>query len=123
MSIRAYKITIAVMLGVILLLGWWSIHLLRQQISARFIDQQCMITQDMVEHPGDGFVPEGLVMRLDFLMGYYDHYSKPLAGSPIKWMVQREYQQTLTNAVDLLRSQTTNDLGSDPRAWIRKYEK
>ena len=81
-----------------------------------------MITQDMIEHPGDGFMPEGLVIRLDFLMGYYDHYSKPLAGSPIKWMIQREYQQTLTNAVALLRSQTTNDLGSDPRAWIRKYD-
>gem|GEM_PF-5609835 len=82
-----------------------------------------MITQDMIDHPSGGFVPEGLAIRLDFLMGYYDHYSKPLAGSPIEWMVQRDYQQTLTNAVALFRSQTTNDFGSDPQAWIQHYDK
>ena len=81
-----------------------------------------MITQDMIDHPADGFVPQGLALRLDFLIGYYDAWHKSLVGSQLEWVVSRDYQQTLTNAVTLFRSQTTNDLGSDPQAWIKKYE-
>jgi hypothetical protein len=81
-----------------------------------------MITQDFVDHPPDGFMPQGLAIRLDFFTGYCDYYMKRLGGSPIQWVVERDYQQTLTNSLILFRSQTTNDLGSDPKAWIKKYE-
>lgn len=80
-----------------------------------------MITQDMIDHPPDGFVPEGLALRLEFLVGYYDAHSKSLAGSRLESIARRDYQQTLSNAVALFRSQSTNDLGDDPQAWIQKY--
>ena len=122
MSIRTYKLSVALLACIVLFLGWCCWHLYGELVSASFVERQCMITQDMVDHPADNFVPQGLAMRLDFLMGYYDYYGRPLRGSPIEWIVQRDYQQTLTNAVVLFRSQTTNDLGSDPKAWIKKYE-
>jgi len=122
MSIRAYKSVIVVLLCVSVLLAWCCWHLYGQTVSASFIERECKFTQDMIDHPADGFVPRGLAMRLDFLMGYYDSCHKPLVGSHLDWIVSRDYQQTLTNAVTLFRSQTTNDLGSDPRAWIKQYE-
>jgi hypothetical protein len=35
--------------------------------------------------------------------------------------VERDYQHTLTSSVAAFRRVTTNDLGSDPSAWIEKY--
>jgi hypothetical protein len=122
MNILEHKLVVIVLVCVSVLLAWCCWHFYGQTVSASFIERQCMITQDMIDHPADGFVPQGLAVRLDFLMGYYDYYGRPLRGSPIEWVVSRDYQQTLTNAVTLFRSQTTNDLGSDPRAWIKKYE-
>jgi hypothetical protein len=122
MSIRTSKLTVAVLLCVIFFLGWSCWHLYGQLVYASFIERQCVITQDMVDHPPDGFAPKGLAIRLDFFTGYCDYYNKSLVGSPIEWIVKRDYQQTLTNALVLFRSQTTNDLGSDPKNWIQKYE-
>ena len=86
-----------------------------------FIEKQCVLTQDAIDHPPDGFVPEGLAQRLQFLMGYYEAHGKSLVGSRLEAVVRRDYQRALTNAVALFRSQTTNDLGGDPQAWIQKY--
>ena len=122
MSIRAYKLIIVALLCIIIFLGWccWSSY--SQIIWAGFISQQCRITQDVIDHPPEGDVRAWLALRLDFLMGYYDYHSRSLAGSRLQEVVRHEYQQTLTNAVALFRSQSTNDLGSDPKAWIQKYE-
>ena len=122
MSIRAYKLSVVALLCVSVLLAWCYCHLYGQLVSASFIESECKFTQDMIDHPADGFVPKGLAMRLDFLMGYYDSRHKSLVGSQVEWIVSRDYQQTLTNAVTLFRSQTTSDLGGDPRVWIHKYE-
>ena len=85
-----------------------------------FIQYQCEKTQtDFINGQTD---PRSLALRLDFLMGYYDHYSKKLNGSPEAQVVWQHYCQTLTNAVKAFRQMTTNDLGNDPRAWIEKYE-
>lgn len=122
MSIRAYKFTVVALLCVFLLLALGCWRLYQQSVSASFIERECVFTQNLIDQPPDGFVPEGLAMRLDFLMGYYNTHDKTLTGSPIEWMVERDYQRTLTNALVLFRSHATNDLGSDPRAWIQKYE-
>lgn len=112
--------TIAALLCVVLFLAWSWWGLFRQVIPAYFIDMQCRITQDtFIDRSHD---PQALALRLHFLMDYYDERGKGLVGSRLERMVQREYQQTLTNAVGAFRKMTTNDLGGDPRAWIKKYE-
>ena len=120
MSVRSYKWISGFLLCAALLLAWrWLVHY-RQMVTLAFIHSQCETTQkDFIEGQTD---PRSLALRLDFLMGYYDYYSKTLNGSPAAHVVWRNYCQTLTNAVNAFRQMTTNDLGSDPRAWIRKYE-
>jgi hypothetical protein len=56
-------------------------------------------------------------------MAYYEAHSKGLAGSHLEQIVRRDYEQALTNALAVFRSETTNDLGSDPHAWVKKYGK
>jgi hypothetical protein len=119
MSIRASKLTMSALLCIVLLLGGWVWHLHWQMLWANLIDEQCQITQkNYINEPTD---PGMLALRLDFLMGYYDGHIKTLEGSRLQWMVWHEYQQTLTNAVAAFRSTSTNDLGDDPRAWIKNY--
>ena len=122
MSLRPHKLFIFILLCVFVFLVWrhWSSESQKTQFD--FIEKQCVITQGMIDHPPDGFVPTGLALRLEFLMGYYEAHSKSLKGSPLESVAARDYQQTLTNAIALFRSETTNDLGGDPRAWIKKYE-
>jgi hypothetical protein len=120
MSFRPHKLIITLLLCVSFFLAWryWSSK--SQKTWFDFIEKQCVITQDMIDHPPDGFVPTGLALRLEFLMGYYEAHSRSLKGSPFESVATRDYQQTLTNAIALFRRQTTNDLGGDPRAWIEK---
>jgi hypothetical protein len=51
----------------------------------------------------------------------YENSKGPLVGSPLARTVERDYQLTLTNAVAAFHRMTTNDLGNDAGAWIRKY--
>ena len=121
MSIRAYKLSVAVLLCISLFLAWRYWVLFGQQVAADFIEKQCRFTQEsFIDGSPD---TEALAARLDFLMGYYGAYSKALAGSHLERIVRRDYEQTLTNALAVFRHVTTNDLGSDPRAWIQKYGK
>ena len=121
MSIRAYKVTVAVLLCISLLLAWRCWVLFGQQVAADFIEKQCRFTQEsVIDGPPN---TEALAARLEFLMGYYGAYSKGLAGSHLERIVRRDYEQTLTNALAVFRRETTNDLGSDPRAWIQKHGK
>lgn len=120
MSIRAYKLTIAVVLCIALVLAWRYWVLFGQVVWADFIDKQCRITQESFIEGSPN--PQALALRLNFLIGYHDAHSKALTGSHLEQIILREYQQTLTNAVAAFRSATTNDLGGDPRAWIQKYE-
>lgn len=120
MSLRACKLGVLVLLCSTGFLGWQCWRLFGQIISADFIERQCVITQDVLDHPPDDYGPADLAERLLFLRGYYDAHIKSLAGSRLEWIVTRDYQRTLTNAVALFRSQTTNDLGSAPDAWILK---
>jgi hypothetical protein len=100
----------------------WNLHLAYTQIvSAYRVEQQCKIAQDIINFPPDNSGPEAVAHQVEFLMGYYNEYSNALVGSRLEWIVRRDYQQTLTNAVAAFRSQTTNDLGSNPQAWIQKY--
>ena len=64
--------------------------------------------------------PAALAHDLQFLTAYYG-YSKALVGSPIYRVVQRDFQHAVSNSLAQFRLVTTNDLGSDPRAWIQKY--
>jgi hypothetical protein len=120
MSIRTYKWSAVVLLCLVLFLAWqWYISY-GQMVAAAFIDGQCASTQESyIDGPRRD--PEGLAQQLEFLMAYYDYYSRSLKGSPIARITERGYQRTLTNAVIAFRSWTTNDLGNDPRVWIQKY--
>ena len=121
MSIRAYKFTVVVLFCVSSFLAWRCWDLFGQTVWFQFIEHQCAVTQDMIDHPPDGFVPNGLAHRLAFLMGYYDANSKALAGSRLEAVVRRDYERTLADAVTLFRRHTMKDLGSDPKLWIQEY--
>jgi hypothetical protein len=120
MSVRSYKWITGILLCLALFLAWRSFVLYRQMVTVAFIDRQCQITQD--NFINGEIDPRALAQRLDFLICYYDGYSKDLSGSPVAHAVWRSYCQTLTNAVNAFRLMTTNDLGSDPKVWIKKYE-
>ena len=92
--------------------------LYRQMVTAAFIDAQCENTQLYIDTED----PRALAYHVGFLIDYYDGWSKTLAGSPIAKIARRDYQQALTNAVTAFRRMSTNDLGSDPQAWIQKYD-
>jgi hypothetical protein len=119
MTIRAYKWSAGVLLCLVLFLAWRAFMDHRRMLTAAFIDFQCDTTQKtFIEHQTD---PVALAMRLEFLMGYYEGHSRTLSGTPLAKVVERGYHQTLTNAVVAFRSWSTNDLGDDPRVWIKKY--
>jgi hypothetical protein len=80
-----------------------------------------MIAQDIISHSPDESDLKGVAHQVEFLMGYYDEYRNSLVGSQFERIVRRDCQQTLTNAIAVFRSQTTNDLGNDPKVWIQKY--
>jgi hypothetical protein len=69
-SVRAYKFIVVGLICISILFAWRWWDLQGQTVSFDFIEKQCMITQDMIDHPPDGLVPEGLALRLEFLMGY-----------------------------------------------------
>jgi hypothetical protein len=119
-SVRAYKIALVTLVFLLAFVTWRHWMQSRQMVWASFIDAQCRTTQE--SFIDESIDPGALALRLDFLMGYYEAHSKVLAGSRLESIVRRGYQQTLTHAVAAFRSMTTNDLGSDPRAWIERYE-
>jgi hypothetical protein len=121
MNARQYKSVIVAQLCIIVVLVWCWWNAYRQIVWAGFISRQCIITQDAIEHPSNDSLT-WLALRLDFLMGYYDYHSRSLADSRLQETVRQQYEQTLTNAVAYFRSHSKNDLGSDPKAWIRRYE-
>ena len=121
MGIRAYQFSVVGLVGVVLFLVWRLWLAEREAMTAAFIDYQCQTTQQMfIERQSD---PVALAVRLDFLVGYYQGYSRTLTGTPLAKVVERSYCQTLTNAVQAFRSWTTNDLGDDPQVWIKQYVK
>ena len=121
MNLRAYKLTVMVLLCVSILLAWRYWVLLGQTTWFCFIDKQCVITQGMIDRAPSLYGPEDLAPRLRFLIGYYNGSIHKLSGSYLESVVRRDYERTLTNAVIMFRSLTTNDLGSDPKAWIQKH--
>lgn len=121
MGIRAYQFIVGGLICVVLFLAWRLLMAERQAMTAASIDFQCETTQQMfiAEHSDPD--PVALAMRLEFLVGYYEGYSRTLTGTPLAKVVERSYRQTLTNAVHAFRSWNTNDLGSDPQVWIKQY--
>jgi hypothetical protein len=118
MSVRSYKFSVAVLLCITVFLSWRLWVLFGQVVAADFIDKECRITQDFCRdfsllQRRDASL---LAIRLEFLMGYYESRSNTLVASHLEQIVHRDYEQALTNALDTLRRETTNDLGSDPRA-------
>jgi hypothetical protein len=124
MSIRSYKLSIAVLTCIAAFFAWRCWVLFGQGVTAAFIDHQCETTQDLCRNyslAANRDVSQ-LALQLDFLKGYYESRSNILAGSQLERVVRRDYDQALTNLLDTLRRETKDDLGDDLRAWIQKYE-
>ena len=119
MNGKVYKWIACVLLCLVVVLAWQSFVMYKQMVNAAFIHSQCETTQK--EFIDDHVDPRALAQRLEFLVGYYNYYSKTLDGSQIAHIVWRNYCQTLTNSVTAFRLATTNDLGNDPKLWIQKY--
>ncbi len=117
MSIRAYRWAVVVLALLTVFLAWRYFVLYRQMVTAAFIDHQCETTQSYI----DTADPAALAHHVDFLICYYNGYSKTLSGSPVARITWRDYQQALTNAVAAFHRMSTNDLGGDLDAWLKHY--
>ena len=118
MSVRTYKIIASLLLVLVLFAAWRWFRLSRQMLAAAFISYQC---EQVENHSGVESNTASLAFDLQFLTAYYEGERKTLAGSPIGRVVQRDYQHAVASNLAQFRLITTNDLGSDPRAWIQKY--
>ena len=135
MSGRRLKIGLWIFVAMTILLGWRWFVARGEIISAHFIELQIANLEREVSDQVQirnmekvGWVqraiddgPHLIAYQMAFLVGYYEYHKKELAHSQLEWIVRRDYQRAMTNAVALLRQQTTNDLGQDPQAWIRAY--
>ena len=118
MSIRAYKWLVGILVCVVLLLAWRWFSLSQERVDAAFISFECETTDQISDGATD---PKDVADRVRFLENYYQDHSRALDGSPLQHIVEREYQQSLTNAVNAFHRMTTNDLGSDIDVWLKKY--
>lgn len=116
------RLIVAILLCGVGFLGWSFWHLKSQKVWFDYIEKQCRSMQSTLDHPPVGYDPTDLAQRVKFLMGYYEGHSGSLKGSSYEPIARQHYQQTLTNALALFRILTTNDLGGDPRVWVKKYE-
>ncbi len=116
-SIRIYKSMVIILVVGAVLLAWGCFRFYRQMVTAAFIDAQCANTEDYIQTGN----PRALAHHVDFLIGYYNGWSKVLVGSPVARIARRDYEQALTNAVAAFRRMSTNDLGGDPQAWLKQY--
>ncbi len=117
MSVRTYKSVVIILVIAAVLLAWGCLRFYRQMVTAAFIDAQCADTEDYIQ-TGD---PGALAHHVNFLICYYNGWSKTLAGSPVARIARRDYEQALTNAVAAFRRMSTNDLGGDLQAWLKQY--
>ncbi len=115
---RTLAIAVAVLSTVLVLLGWRHFQQHRQIQTAAFLTHHCWFAQ---KHYIDEPHPQLLASRLDFLITAYEYRSRVLDGSPLAADVERDYQRTLTNAVALFRRTSTNDLGDDPKVWLKHF--
>ena len=119
MNRRAYSIGIVLVLCCTGYLAWRHFLVERELATAAFIQFQIDTTQqsyiDLVTNE------TGLALRLAFLCGYFEHEIRHVHHPVLRRSLERDYRQTLTNAVVVFRKLATNDLGSDPTAWIKAY--
>ncbi|MBI1176408.1 hypothetical protein GC207_03110 [bacterium] len=99
----------------------WRYYLAERQFAAAsFVHHQIETTQkSYIDGVSD---VRSLAMRLNFLRGYYEHEMQFVTHPVLRESLERNYRQTLTNAMVVLRG-LTNDLGNDPDAWIDRYGK
>ena len=126
MSILAYK-RLAIVLGIVcvgfLVLsgflfwshGWLTIRVAWASEQTKIFDE--MRTQALQSDPA------GAVRCLDYVVGYYPSGSKQETGSRLDRMVERERKLAARDIVAYLRTQTGEDLGESPEAWIQRYGK
>ncbi len=119
MKTRTSAIAVAVLSTLLVLSGWRHFQQHRQIQTAAFLTHHCWLTQTLyIDEKPDS---KALALRLDFLIQAYEYRSRVLDGSPLAADVERDYQRTLTNAVALFRRTATNDLGADPKVWLKHY--
>jgi hypothetical protein len=118
MSIRGYKWSVGILASIVLLLAWLCFSLFRERVWAAFISFECETTDQISASANN---PDDLAPHVRFLEIYYQDHSRALERSPLHRVVERDYQHSLTNAVSAFRRITTNDLGGDIDAWLKKY--
>ena len=83
-------------------------------------EEQTALFQKMLDTalPGDAHIAAEC---LGFLDGYYPSGSKQVTGSRLDRIAERERTRVSRMIIDHLRSQTGQDLGANPNAWIEKH--
>ncbi len=119
MKHRTLVVAVVILFAALVFLGWRHFQLTRQVYAAGFLAYQCELTQQL--YIDDQSNLEALALRLQFLIPAYEYRSRSLKGSSLAKVVERDYRRTLTNAITAFRRNSTNDLGDDPRVWMKKY--
>ncbi len=93
--------------------GWLTVRV-------AWAEEQTALFQKMLDTalPGDARIAAEC---LGFLDGYYPSGSKQVTGSRLDRIVERERTRVSRMIIDHLRSQTGQDLGANPNAWIEKH--
>ena len=117
-SQRGHWIVIFVLVCMTGYFAWRYLTLQRQLATASFIQHQIDTTQrSYVVGASD---VRGLALRLNFLRGYFDEQILAVDDPVLRRSLERDYRETLTNAMIALRG-LTNDLGDDLDVWIETY--
>ena len=108
MTANRYKVILAILSILVVLLGWLSFHLFRQILSAGFVTYQCEVTRRTVI---SGQYDEDFAMhQLAWLKGCY----APQKYDPqLRQIVEREYYETVHAVLLYIKSVTGKDLGDD----------
>ena len=126
MSISGFKrLTIAlgiICAGLLVLCGclFWSYGWLKIQVA--FASEQTQIFEDMRAKALQSD-PAEAVGYLKYVVWYYPSGSKQDVGSRLDRIVERERALAVREIIAYLRTNTGEDLGEGPEAWIQKYAK
>lgn len=89
-------------------------------MTGAFVSHQAELLRLDLKDANEVNVERGQILHdLEWYLGYYDHQTNALAGSPVLRLLWIERQYVVRDTIAYLRKTSTNDLGEDPYNWLR----
>ena len=129
MSVKAYKISCALLVFLLIWSVWkyWSLQ--SQIVTAYFISNQARHLRNDIDTANSGAAfsrnagalseRDQVLADLQWYLDYYDHRTNTLAGSRVLILTSTEREYAVRDAITYLRRGSTNDFGDDPYEWLK----